>query len=267
MNFGCPGDVFQLHHHPQYLFVVVSNFIMTTEILIRDDGKKFSRKIESYEGDYSGAQKFKDDLTSALLNYYENLDKLIFLYEVAKQIDFYYDKHLVTCRYKETPEECPINVYYFKCKYFTEQEIRELNPTFNFTLLRPNINSDLLKDNLVKLKDFPQAAGLFQSALDKLNESRFERNLLDDLRLSLEYIIKQILNNSKSLENQLEPLGDLLKQKGSSKEVTNMFKTLTDYYLKYQNTYVKHNDSIKEDEVDLLVNLTSAFISFLINKK
>ncbi|MBK8344750.1 MAG: hypothetical protein IPL12_16560 [Bacteroidetes bacterium] len=84
-----------------------------------------------------------------------------------------------------------------KCKYFTEQEIRELNPTFDFTILRPDINANLAKENLVLLKDFPEAAKLFQSALDKLNESRFDRNLLDDLRLSLEYVAKQVLNNSR----------------------------------------------------------------------
>ncbi|HPN22996.1 MAG TPA: hypothetical protein PK758_13925, partial [Tenuifilaceae bacterium] len=170
------------------------------------------------------------------------------------------------CQYKDSPEKCQKNLFYIKCKYYTEQEIRELNPAFEFTILRPNINADLARENLVLLKDFPEAAKLFQTALDKLNEARFERNLLDDLRLSLEYVIKQILKNSKSLENQFEPLGNFLKQTGTSKELTNMLRTLTDYYSKYQNTYVKHNDAIKEEEVDLLINLTSSFINFLIKK-
>lgn len=240
---------------------------MNAELMIKDEANKFSRTIESHEREHNGVKEFKSKLTSALYDYYENLDKLIFLYEVAKQIDAKYDKHLLRCEYKNEPEKCPINVFYFKCRFFTEQEIRELNPTFNYTILRPNINSDLLKQNLVELKNYQESAKLFQSALDKLNESRFERNLLDDLRLSLESLLKQILNNSKSLENQTEFIGEYLKQKNTSKELINMFRTLTDYYSKYQNSYVKHNDNVKEVEVELLVNLTSAFISFIINAK
>ncbi|MBP6977466.1 MAG: hypothetical protein PHD61_06455 [Bacteroidales bacterium] len=240
---------------------------MNAEILIKDEAVRFSRIVENLEREYNGAQEFKSELTTALFNYYENIDKLFFIYEVAKQIDIYYDKHLLRCQHKTEPEKCPINVYYFKCKFFTEQEIRALNPSFNYSILRPNINSDLLKQNLVELKEFPEAAKLFQSAMDKLNKSRFERNLLDDLRLSLEVLLKSVLNNNKNLENQLDSIGEYLKQSGTSKEVVNMFRTLTDYFGKYQNSYIKHNDNIKEQEVDLLVNLTSAFINFIIQNR
>jgi hypothetical protein len=240
---------------------------MNAETVINDQALRFSKKIKNWDQEINGIQEFKSELSSALYDYYDKLDKLIFLYQVSKQVDRLYEKHLVGCKHKLTPEQCPVNLYYLKCRFFTEQEIKELNPSFEFTLLRPNINSDLIRENLIKLQDFPQAAKLYQSAVDKLNESRFERNLLDDLRLSLEYVVRQVLDNSKSLENQLEPLGVFLKSTGTSKELINMFRSLTDCYSKYQNSYVKHNALIKEDEVDLMVNLTSAFISFLINKK
>ncbi len=240
---------------------------MNAEVLIRDEATKFSRHIDSFENQYDGAKEFKNKLTSELYNYYENLDKLIFLYEVARQIDAKYDKHLLKCSYKTTPDKCPHNLYFEKCKLFTEQEIRQLNPSFEYAILRPNINSDLLKQNLLELKHFPESAKLFQAAIDKLNESRFERNLLDDLRLSLESLLKQVLNNSKSLENQLEAVGEYFKERGTSKEVANMFRTLIDYYSKYQNSYIKHNDNIQEYEVDFLINLTSAFINFILKVK
>jgi hypothetical protein len=240
---------------------------MNAETIIKDEAANFSRLIENFEREHNGAQEFKSELTTALYDYYENLDKLIFIYEVARQIDIKYDKHLERCQHKSEPDKCPINLYYFKCKFFAEQEIRSLNPSFEYSILRPNINSDLLKQNIVALKDFPEAAKLFQTAMDKLNECRFERNLLDDLRLSLEVLLKSLLKNNKSLENQIDSIGDFLKQSGTSKEVVNMFRTLTDYFSKYQNAYVKHNDHIKENEVDLLVNLTSAFINFMIQNR
>lgn len=47
-------------------------------------------------------------------------------------------------------------------------------------------------------------------------------------------------------------------------EVINMFNKLLDYYGKYQNNYVKHNNSIKPDEIDFIIDLTSTFMKFLI---
>ncbi len=238
---------------------------MQAEFLIKSEAVNFSKDINRLKREQDGAVKYKDKLTSAILNYYENLDKLIFLYEVAKLIDVEYDEHLLVCEFSEIPEKCSLNRYYQKCKFFSEQEIRKLNPEFDYTILRPNINSNLIKKNIVELKDYPEAAKLFISGLDKLNQSRFERNLLDDLRLSLESLLKQVLKNSKSLENQTEFIGELLKSKGASKELINMFRTLSVHYSTYQNAYIKHNDKVKEEEVDLMVNLTSAFINFIIN--
>lgn len=240
---------------------------MNVEILIQEEADKFSRYLGKFEVNYDGAQKFKNELTGHLLDYYEPLEKLIYLYQVAKNIDREYDKHFDRCQHKAESEKCSKNRYYLKCKFFVEQEIKELNPAFDYTIMRPNVNSDLLRQNLVHLKDFPEAGKLFQSALDKLNESRFERNLLDDLRLSLESILKNALKNENSLEKQLKPLGTFLKQRDTSKELSNMFNTLIDYYSKYQNAYVKHNNRVKRDEIELMINLTSAFINFFINKK
>jgi transcriptional accessory protein Tex/SPT6 len=176
------------------------------------------------------------------------------------------EEHDARCRLKSTPENCAIHSFGTKVLFFTEQEIGQLNPDFDFTFLRPNLNTNLLKDNLIQLRDFPEVAKIYQAALNKLNEDQNERNILDDLRLSLEILLKKLLINNKSLENQLNDIGSYVKGKGVSNEVRNMFTTLLDYYSKYQNNYVKHNDLVKREEIDLIVNLTSAFISFLINK-
>ena len=44
-----------------------------------------------------------------------------------------------------------------------------------------------------------------------------------------------------------------------------MYITLIDYFSKYQNDYIKHNDNVKKEEIDFMLNLTGAFISFAIN--
>ena len=58
-----------------------------------------------------------------------------------------------------------------------------------------------------------------------------ERNLLDDLRLSLESLLKEILGNGKSLENQKDELGRFLKEREGSPELRNMFQSMLAYYL------------------------------------
>lgn len=239
---------------------------MNAEILIQEAADKFYRGTERYSYNYNGGQKFKDELIIELGNYYEPLDRLIFLYRIAKNIDTAYNKHQEKCKHKDEPNKCQESMFHLECKFFTEQEIRELNPEFDYTIVRPNINSDLLKQNLVELKDFPDASKLYLSALDKLNEEKFERNLLDDLRLCLESLLKSVLTNNKSLEKQFESLGKYLKQHNASKEVINMFTTLIDYYSKYHNAYIKHDDNVKKNEIELIVNLTSAFINFVINQ-
>ena len=81
----------------------------------------------------------------------------------------------------------------------------------------------------------------------------FVRNVLDDLRLSLESLLRAILNNKKSLENQQPTLGAFVKGRGGSSELSNMFLKLVEYYCKYQNTYVKHDDAVIEEEVEFVI--------------
>lgn len=126
------------------------------------------------------------------------------------------------------------------------------------------INELLIDETKHWLNTYPNVLSLYQSALDKYNNGIFQRNLLDDLRLSLELLLKNILSNEKSLENQLSVLGEYSQNKGGSKELGNMFQKLVEYYSKYNNTYVKHNDNIIEEEVEFIFEITSSFMKHFI---
>ena len=110
------------------------------------------------------------------------------------------------------------------------------------------------------LSRFPTSLKLYNTALDKRRQFIYERNLLDDLRLSLELLLKSILNNNKSLENQKNDLGIFVDKIGGSQEFTNMFVRLVDYFCKYQNEHVKHNDKVIELEIDFIVDIASSFM-------
>lgn len=114
------------------------------------------------------------------------------------------------------------------------------------------------------LDKFPDSLSLYDSALRKYGYSEFHRNVLDDLRLSLEILLKNIFGNNKSLEKQMENVGSFVKTRGGSSELSNMFLKLLDYYSKYQNSYVKHNDDVIEEEIEFVVEITSSFMKHLI---
>jgi len=114
------------------------------------------------------------------------------------------------------------------------------------------------------LKDYPDAKKVFEDAIIKLENKIFERNLLDDLRLSFETLIKNLLGNNKSLENQLPELGFFLRSRDVTTELRNMIVKLIDYYTKYQNTYIKHNNTVNEKEIEFIFECTSSLMKFLI---
>jgi hypothetical protein len=114
------------------------------------------------------------------------------------------------------------------------------------------------------LAGFPAALAPYNEAVQKHANQVFLRNVLDDMRLSLELLLKAVLGNEKSLENQIPQLGGFIKEKGGSSELANMFVKLVDYYTKYQNSYVKHDDAVIEEEVEFVIELTSSFMKHLV---
>lgn len=129
------------------------------------------------------------------------------------------------------------------------------------------LNLSLIEDVKHWLSDYPESNGLYESALTKFNNNIFERNLLDDLRLSLELLLKVIFENGKSLENQIPFIGGFINNNGGSKHFSNMFRVLIDYYSKYQNSFVKHNDAVIEEEVEFVFEMTSSFMKHLVKLK
>lgn len=117
------------------------------------------------------------------------------------------------------------------------------------------------------LSEFPSARKIYDEALQKHNNGVFKRNALDDLRLSFEDLLRQLLNNDKSLEKQNSLVGRYIKDRQGSAELANMFEKLIDYYSKYQNTYVKHDVAVPTAEVDFILEITSSFMKHLIRIK
>ena len=110
----------------------------------------------------------------------------------------------------------------------------------------------------------PRAQEVYKSGITKYTAKNYERNILDDMRLSLELLVKQFLGNEKSLENQVSMLGTKLNQCGISSELRNLLVKVIDYFCKYQNNYVKHNDAVNPAEIDFVIEQTSTVINLIV---
>lgn len=124
--------------------------------------------------------------------------------------------------------------------------------------------TELIQKTKHWLSSYPQALAQYESALSKYEGGIFERNTLDDMRLSFELLVKNLLNNNKSLENQIQLIGEMLKKSGASSELRNMMQPVIRYYTEFQNNHVKHNDAVNSNEIEYIIELTSVVMKFLI---
>ena len=125
-------------------------------------------------------------------------------------------------------------------------------------------NAELIEKAKHWLTKYPDSLKVFDEALSQFENQIYERNTLDNMRLSFELLLKGIFINEKSLENQIPDLGKLLKDNGTSVELRNMTTTLVTYYTQYQNSYIKHNDKVNKNEIEYIIELTSLMMKFLI---
>lgn len=130
--------------------------------------------------------------------------------------------------------------------------------------LGSEIDAELVERTEHWLGPYQNALSLYRNAVKNHANGLFLRNILDDLRLALELLTKGILINDKSLENQVPLVGAFIQTRGGSPEFVNMFVKLIDYYTKYQNSYVKHDDAVIEEEVEFIFELTSSFMKHFV---
>lgn len=90
------------------------------------------------------------------------------------------------------------------------------------------LKSELVIETKHWLQAYNKPYELYNSALQKLNGHIYQRNLIDDLRLCLELLLKDVLSNNKPLEKQISDVGAFQRAKGISVETTNMFNSLLD---------------------------------------
>ena len=129
-------------------------------------------------------------------------------------------------------------------------------------------NNEELDLNIIEnkklLDKFPNAKKVYEDAVSQFDLGLYERNIIDNLRVSLELLIKEILSNDKTLENNIKEISAYLKNKNCSQHFINMFIKLLDYYTKFNNDNIKHNYNLNKEEIEFVFELTNSFIKILI---
>lgn len=111
---------------------------------------------------------------------------------------------------------------------------------------------------------YPDVFKHLESGVGIFNKKENLRHGLDDMRLALELLLKHLLSNEKSLENQNSDLGAYFKKVGISKEISNTFIQIKGLYERFQNNNVKHNDNINLKEVEYIYQQTLCFMNLLL---
>lgn len=128
------------------------------------------------------------------------------------------------------------------------------------------LDRGIIDCTLSGLEDYPEVAEHFEKALGIYlrGETSQYRNLLDNLRFALEQLLKKVLGNQKSLENQKTYLLPWLKDKELHSQVVNLYEKLLSTYQIYQNDAVKHNEAFSLDEVEFMIYLTGNFMRLIL---
>jgi hypothetical protein len=128
------------------------------------------------------------------------------------------------------------------------------------------LDKALVEEPLEWLSGFPKIAEHVEEALKILlaKDSGKYRNALDNLRWSLEQLLRVVLSNRKPIEKQPEVLLPWLKQKGVHQQIVNMYLDLLKRFSHYQNDAVKHGDAWKLAEIEMMVYSTGTLMRFLL---
>lgn len=190
------------------------------------------------------------------LNNEDDYNKFLWYVEITLNYDFgrYIDKSELVNKVLEALKLSNANV-----KILKKENNYELYPIHVEFLDIP-----LVIDNLIWLDKYDNTKKHFSNAVKMQRTKQNYRNIVDELRFSLESFFQQLFSNKKTLENQKNNVGDFLKNNNISTTISNMYIKLFDLYTIYNNDNAKHGDNITENEVDYLIYLTGSFIRLIL---
>lgn len=150
-------------------------------------------------------------------------------------------------------------IVYVREPYTIIEAEKDINTLFKIYYDEATSEELHLTSNL--LGRFGKAKSIFTKACQQYGLKDNTRECLDNFRLSIELLLKELLQNDKSLENQREPLKSYLNNKNVSSEISTLFWHVLDCFSKYQNNHVKHDINIAENDISIIIEQTKSLIN------
>ncbi|MFA5837365.1 MAG: hypothetical protein WC837_10465 [Bellilinea sp.] len=131
------------------------------------------------------------------------------------------------------------------------------------------LDDALVNEVIIWLDDYPEVEKPYKEALIMLSakDKSRHRNLIDNLRLSIELLLKTLLHNDHRLEEQGKHLKVWMNNRGIEDNIRLMLTDLIsrDRFTQMFNQSVKHGDrDWSEPELEFIVYQTGVLIRFLL---
>lgn len=163
------------------------------------------------------------------------------------------------------------------CRVF--QNAIEISPTIMIRLVRRGktailypsgarlLDEAVVETNLIWLARYPSVLKPFEEALKlyMAKDPKQYRSMLDSLRFALEQMVRVVLNNQRSLENQKEEFLRWLNDHGVHVHIGGMYHDLLfGGFTRYQNDAVKHQENqYTQAEVEFVLYATGTFLRLI----
>lgn len=147
--------------------------------------------------------------------------------------------------------------------YTAEEADTEINTTLVAFYSTNDNKKTIEKLKMVgsSLESHPKSQCLYDEAVQNINAGGSNRSTLDNIRLSMEQYLQEVIGNKNVLENQEKPLKQFLKSKGATTEVVTSITQFLHSFYKYQDNNVKHDSNVKKEDVDYFLDMANAIIN------
>jgi hypothetical protein len=129
------------------------------------------------------------------------------------------------------------------------------------------LDQALVESNLIWLARYPQVLKPFEEALKSYaaKDPNQYRNMLDNLRFALEQMLRAVLKNQRSLENQKEEFLRWLNKHDVHGRIGSMYHDiLFGGFAGYQNDAVKHQeDKYTPAEIEFILYMIGTFLRLI----
>jgi hypothetical protein len=129
------------------------------------------------------------------------------------------------------------------------------------------LDEAVIESNLIWLSKYPDVRKPFEEALKfyLAKDANQYRNMLDNLRFALEQMLRVVLKNQKSLENQKDEFLRWLNRHDIHGRIGNMYHDLLfGGFAGYQNDAVKHQENkYTAAEIEFVLYATGTFLRLI----